>query len=84
MAKRGQKKRTSESEKPAGSQYKLCEIRCLRRLSTIARALGEERTWKELIPFSAKTTMTMMRIGSQMRESDLVDWFIPLVKAQFC
>ncbi|KAK4375533.1 hypothetical protein RND71_006210 [Anisodus tanguticus] len=100
------------------------------RLSTIARALGEERTRKELIPFLSennddddevllamakelgvfipyvggveharvllppleglcsveetcvreKAVESLCRIGSQMRESDLVESFIPLVK----
>ncbi|OVA03963.1 HEAT [Macleaya cordata] len=100
------------------------------RLSTIARALGEERTRKELIPFLSennddddevllamaeelgvfipyvggveyahvllppletlctveetcvrdKAVESLCRIGAQMKESDLVDWFIPLVK----
>lgn len=105
-------------------------LNSIRRLSTIARALGEERTRKELIPFLSennddddevllamaeelgvfipyvggvehahvllppletlctveetcvrdKAVESLCRIGSQMRESDLVDWFIPLVK----
>ncbi|ESR55104.1 hypothetical protein CICLE_v10022447mg [Citrus x clementina] len=105
-------------------------LNSIRRLSTIARALGEERTPKELIPFLSennddddevllamaeelgvfipyvggvehahvllppletlctveetcmrdKAVESLCRIGSQMRESDLVDWFIPLVK----
>ncbi|GMP83244.1 hypothetical protein CsSME_00037225 [Camellia sinensis var. sinensis] len=109
-------------------------LNSIRRLSTIARALGEERTRKELIPFLSennddddevllamaeelgvfipyvggvehahvllppletlctveetcvrdKAVESLCRIGSQMRESDLVDWFIPLVKVRFC
>ncbi|KAK4484259.1 hypothetical protein RD792_011485 [Penstemon davidsonii] len=105
-------------------------LNSIRRLSTIARALGEERTRKELIPFLAennddddevllamaeelgvfipyvggvehahvllppletlctveetcvrdKAVESLCRIGSQMKESDLVDWFVPLVK----
>lgn len=105
-------------------------LNSIRRLSTIARALGEERTRKELIPFLSennddddevllamaeelgvfipyvggvehanvllppletlciveetcvrdKAVESLCRIGSQMRESDLVDHFIPLVK----
>ena len=105
-------------------------LNSIRRLSTIARALGEERTRKELIPFLSennddddevllamaeelgvfvpyvggvehahvllppletlctveetcvrdKAVESLCRIGSQMRESDLVGWFIPLVK----
>lgn len=105
-------------------------LNSIRRLSTIARALGEERTRKELIPFLSennddddevllamteelgvfipyvggvehanvllppletlctveetcvrdKAVESLCRIGSQMRESDLVDWFVPLVK----
>ena len=101
-----------------------------RKLSTISRALGEERTRKELIPFLSennddddevlsamaeelgvfipyvggieyahvllppletlciveetcvrdKAVESLCKIGSQMRETDLVDWFIPLVK----
>ncbi|KAM7268387.1 hypothetical protein ACFE04_010553 [Oxalis oulophora] len=105
-------------------------LNSIRRLSTIARALGEERTRKELIPFLSennddddevllamaeelgvfipyvggvehanvllppletlctveetcvrdKSVESLCRIGSQMREQDLVDYFIPLVK----
>ncbi|KVH97580.1 Armadillo-like helical [Cynara cardunculus var. scolymus] len=105
-------------------------LNSIRKLSTIARALGEERTRKELIPFLSennddddevllamaeelgvfipyvgglehahvllppletlctveesclrdKAVESLCRIGSQMRDSDLVDWFIPLVK----
>ncbi|KAL5070652.1 hypothetical protein RYX36_021539 [Vicia faba] len=105
-------------------------LNSIRRLSTIARALGEERTRKELIPFLTennddddevllamaeelgvfipyvggvehasallppleafcsveetcvrdKAVESLCRIGSQMRESDLVEYFIPLVK----
>ncbi|CAH2045474.1 unnamed protein product [Thlaspi arvense] len=105
-------------------------LNSIRRLSTIARALGEERTRKELIPFLSennddddevllamaeelgvfipyvggvehahvllppletlaaveetcvreKAVESLCRVGSQMRESDLVDHFIPLVK----
>ncbi|KAJ8445358.1 hypothetical protein Cgig2_010716 [Carnegiea gigantea] len=105
-------------------------LNSIRRLSTIARALGEERTRKELIPFLSennddddevllamaeelgvfipyvggvehahvlltpletlctveetcvrdKAVESLCRIGSQMRENDLVDYFIPLVK----
>ncbi|KAF6147134.1 hypothetical protein GIB67_036853 [Kingdonia uniflora] len=105
-------------------------LNSIRRLSTIARALGEERTRKELIPFLSennddddevllamaeelgvfipyvggvehahvllppletlctveetcvrdKAVESLCRIGAQMKESDLVDWFIPLVK----
>ncbi|KAK7269744.1 hypothetical protein RIF29_22479 [Crotalaria pallida] len=105
-------------------------LNSIRRLSTIARALGEERTRKELIPFLSennddddevllamaeelgvfipyvggvehasvllppletlctveetcvrdKAVESLCRIGSQMRESDLVEYFIPLVK----
>ena len=105
-------------------------LNSIRRLSTIARALGEERTRKELIPFLSennddddevllamaeelgvfipyvggvehanvllppletlctvketylrdKTVESLCRIGSRMRDSDLVDWFVPLVK----
>lgn len=107
-------------------------LNSIRRLSTIARALGEERTRKELIPFLSennddddevllamaeelgvfipyvggvehahvllppletlctveetcvrdKAVESLCRIGSQMRESDLVDWYIPLVKVR--
>ena len=102
----------------------------VRRLSTIARALGEERTRKELIPFLSennddddevllamadelgvfipyvggfeyanvllppletlctveetcvrdKSVVSLCRIGTPMREQDLADHFIPLVK----
>ncbi|PWA97559.1 Armadillo-like helical [Artemisia annua] len=78
-------------------------LNSIRRLSTIARALGEERTRKELIPFLSennddddevllamaeeletyvrdKAVESLCRIGSRMRDSDLVDWFVPLVK----
>ncbi|KAJ1436236.1 HEAT, type 2 [Sesbania bispinosa] len=105
-------------------------LNSIRRLSTIARALGEERTRRELIPFLSennddddevllamaeelgvfipyvggvehasvllppletlcsveetcvrdKAVESLCRIGSQMRESDLVEYFIPLVK----
>ncbi|KAM0936226.1 putative armadillo-like helical protein [Dioscorea sansibarensis] len=105
-------------------------LNSIRRLSTIARALGEERTRKELIPFLSennddddevllamaeelgvfipyvggveyahvllppletlctveetcvrdKAVESLCRIGAQMRETDLVEWFIPLVK----
>ncbi|MBA0834718.1 hypothetical protein Goarm_007045, partial [Gossypium armourianum] len=105
-------------------------LNSIRRLSTIARALGEERTRKELIPFLSennddddevllamaeelgvfipyvggveharvllapletlctveetcvrdKAVKSLCRIGSQMKENDLVDWFVPLVK----
>lgn len=105
-------------------------LNSIRRLSTIARALGEERTRKELIPFLSennddddevllamaeelgvfipyvggvdhasvllppleglcsveetcvreKAVESLCRIGSQMKESDLVEAFIPLVK----
>lgn len=105
-------------------------LNSIRRLSTIARALGEERTRKELIPFLSeniddddevlltmaeelgnfipyvggaehanmllapleglcsveetsvreKAIESLCRIGSQMRELDLVESFIPLVK----
>lgn len=108
-------------------------LNSIRRLSTIARALGEERTRKELIPFLSennddddevllamaeelgvfipyvggvehahvllppletlctveetcvreKAVESLCRIGSQMRETDLVDWFIPLVKVRY-
>lgn len=107
-------------------------LHSIRRLSTIARALGEERTRKELIRFLSennddddevllamaeelgvfipyiggvehahallppletlctveetcvrdKAVESLCRIGSQMRESDLVDSFIPLVKVR--
>lgn len=102
----------------------------IRRLSTVARAVGEERTRKELIPFLSennddddevllaiaeelgvfipyvggaeyahvllppletfctveetcvrdKAVESLCRIGAQMKESDLADWFIPMVK----
>ncbi|KAG4918701.1 hypothetical protein JHK85_056982 [Glycine max] len=105
-------------------------LNSIRRLSTIARALGEERTRRELIPFLSennddddevllamaeelgvfipyvggvehasvllppletlctveetcvrdKAVESLCRIGSQMRESDLVEYYIPLVK----
>lgn len=105
-------------------------LNSIRRLSTIARALGEERTRKELIPFLSennddddevllamgeqlgvfipyvggvehahvllqpletlctveetcvrdKAVESLCQIGGQMKESDIVDWFIPLVK----
>ncbi|RVW49550.1 Serine/threonine-protein phosphatase 2A 65 kDa regulatory subunit A beta isoform, partial [Vitis vinifera] len=105
-------------------------LNSIRRLSTIARALGEERTRKELIPFLSennddddevllamaeelgvfipyvggvehanvllppletlctveetcvrdKAVESLCRIGAQMREPDLVESFIPLVK----
>ncbi|KAH0916071.1 hypothetical protein HID58_030517, partial [Brassica napus] len=105
-------------------------LNSIRRLSTIARALGEERTRKELIPFLSensddddevllamaeelgvfipfvggiehahvilppleslctveettvreKAVDSLCKIGSQMKESDLVDSFVPLVK----
>ncbi|KAE8657452.1 Serine/threonine-protein phosphatase 2A 65 kDa regulatory subunit A beta isoform [Hibiscus syriacus] len=105
-------------------------LNSIRRLSTIARALGEERTRKELIPFLSennddddevllamaeelgvfipyvggveharvllspletlctveetcvrdKAVDSLCRVGSQMRENDLVDSFVPLVK----
>lgn len=105
-------------------------LNSIRRLSTIARALGEERARKELIPFLSennddddevllamaeelgifipyvggvqhahvllppletlctveetcvrdKAVESLCRIGSQMREQDLVDHFVPLVK----
>lgn len=108
-------------------------LNSIRRLSTIARALGEERTRKELIPFLGennddddevllamaeelgvfipyvggvehahvllppletlctveetcvrdKAVESLCRIGSQMREGDLVDWYIPLVKVRY-
>lgn len=107
-------------------------LNSIRRLSTIARALGEERTRKELIPFLSennddddevllamaeelgvfipyvggveyahvllppletlctveetcvrdKAVESLCRIGSQMKESDIVDWFVPLVKVR--
>lgn len=105
-------------------------LNSIRRLSTIARALGEERTRKELIHFLSensddddevllamagelgvfipfvggvehahvllppleslctveetcvreKVVDSLCKIGSEMRESDLVDSFVPLVK----
>ncbi|KAL9259653.1 Serine/threonine-protein phosphatase 2A 65 kDa regulatory subunit A beta isoform-like protein [Drosera capensis] len=105
-------------------------LNSIRKLSTIARALGEDRTRKELIPFLSennddddevllatakelgvfipyvggvehahvllapletlctveetcvrdKAVESLCRIGSQMRERDLVDHFTPLVK----
>ncbi|RDY03696.1 Serine/threonine-protein phosphatase 2A 65 kDa regulatory subunit A beta isoform, partial [Mucuna pruriens] len=105
-------------------------LNSIRRLSTIARALGEERTRKELIPFLSennddddevllamaeelgvfipyvggvdhanvllppletlctveetcvrdKSVESLCRVGAQMREQDLVEHFIPLVK----
>ncbi|KAG5383744.1 hypothetical protein IGI04_035214 [Brassica rapa subsp. trilocularis] len=102
-------------------------LNSIRRLSTIARALGEERTRKELIPFLSennedddevllamaeelgvfipyaggvehandllppletlstveeKAVESLCRVGTQMRESDLVDHFLPLVKVR--
>ena len=108
-------------------------LNSIRRLSTIARALGEERTRKELIPFLSennddddevllamaeelgvfipyvggvehanvllppletlctveetcvrdKAVESLCRIGSQMREKDLVEYFIPMVKVRW-
>lgn len=108
-------------------------LNSIRRLSTIARALGEERTRKELIPFLSennddddevllamaeelgvfipyvggvehanvllppletlctveetcvrdKAVESLCRIGSQMREKDLVECFIPMVKVRW-
>ncbi|WZZ45601.1 hypothetical protein YC2023_041860 [Brassica napus] len=105
-------------------------LNSIRRLSTIARALGEERTRKELIPFLSensddddevllamaeelgvfipfvggiehahvilppleslctveetsvreKAVDSLCKIGSQMKESDLVNSFVPLLK----
>lgn len=105
-------------------------LNSIRRLSTIARALGEDRTRKELIPFLSennddddevllamadelggfiahvggvdyahvllppleslctveetvvrdKAVESLCKIGSQMKERDVVEWFIPLVK----
>lgn len=105
-------------------------LNSIRRLNVIARALGEERTRKELIPFLSednddddevllamaeelgsftpyvggvehahvllppletlctveetvvreKAVESLCKIGSQMIERDLQDWFIPLVK----
>ncbi|RID45430.1 hypothetical protein BRARA_I02160 [Brassica rapa] len=100
-------------------------LNSIRRLSTIARALGEEKTRKELIPFLSennedddevllamaeelgvfipyaggvehandllppletlstveeKAVESLCRVGTQMRESELVDHFLPLVK----
>lgn len=107
-------------------------LNSIRRLSTIARALGEDRTRKELIPFICennddddevllamaeelgvfipyvggveyanvllpplenlctveetcvrdKAVESLCRIGAQMREQDLVEYFIPLVKVR--
>lgn len=107
-------------------------LNSIRRLSTIARALGEERTRKELIPFLSennddddevllamaeelgvfipyvgglehanvllppletlctveetcvrdKAVESLCRIGAQMREQDVVEHFIPLVKVR--
>jgi serine/threonine-protein phosphatase 2A regulatory subunit A len=107
-------------------------LNSIRRLSTIARALGEERTRKELIPFLSennddedevllamaeelgvfipyvggvehahvllppletlctveetcvrdKAVESLCRIGAQMKENDIVDWFIPVVKVR--
>jgi hypothetical protein len=107
-------------------------LNSIRRLSTIARALGEERTRKELIPFLSennddedevllamaeelgvfipyvggvehahvllppletlctveetcvrdKAVESLCRIGAQMKETDIVDWFIPVVKVR--
>lgn len=107
-------------------------LNSIRRLSTIARALGEERTRKELIPFLSennddddevlltlaeelgvfipyvggvdhanvllspletlctveetcvrdKAVESLCRIGSQMKEQDVVDYFIPMVKVR--
>jgi serine/threonine-protein phosphatase 2A regulatory subunit A len=105
-------------------------LNSIRRLSTIARALGEERTRKELILFLSennddedevllamaeelgvfipyvggvdhahvllppletlctveetcvrdKAVESLCRIGAQMKESDVVDWFVPVIK----
>ncbi|KAF7071974.1 hypothetical protein CFC21_077181, partial [Triticum aestivum] len=105
-------------------------LNSIRRLSTIARALGEERTRKELIPFLSennddedevllamaeelgvfipyvggvehahvllppletlstveetcvrdKAVESLCRIGAQMKENDIVDYFIAVVK----
>uniref|UniRef100_A0A7N0U5Z9 Phosphatase PP2A regulatory subunit A/Splicing factor 3B subunit 1-like HEAT repeat domain-containing protein n=1 Tax=Kalanchoe fedtschenkoi TaxID=63787 RepID=A0A7N0U5Z9_KALFE len=105
-------------------------LNSIRKLSTIARALGEDRTRKELIPILSennddddevllaiteelgvfipyvggvehahvllppletlctveetcardKAVESLCRIGAQMRDSELVEWFIPLVK----
>lgn len=107
-------------------------LNSIRRLSTIARALCEERTRKELIPFLSennddddevllamadelggfipyvggveyahvllppletlctveetvvrdKAVESLCKIGVQMKERDVVDWFIPLVKVR--
>jgi serine/threonine-protein phosphatase 2A regulatory subunit A len=107
-------------------------LNSIRRLSTIARALGEDRTRKELIPFLSennddddevllamadelggfiphvggvdyahvllppleslctveetvvrdKAVESLCKIGAQMRERDVVEWFIPLVKVR--
>ncbi|CAL5442214.1 unnamed protein product [Camellia sinensis] len=109
-------------------------LNSIRRLSTIARALGEDRTRKELIPFLSennddddevllamaeelgvfipyvggvehanvllspletlctveetcvrdKAVESLCRIGAQMREQDLIESFIPLVKIWLC
>lgn len=108
-------------------------LNSIRRLSTIARALGEERTRNELIPFLSensddedevllamaeelgafvpyvggvehahvllqlletlctveeacvrdKAVESLCRIGTQMNENDLINWFVPLVKVTF-
>lgn len=107
-------------------------LNSIRRLSTIARALGEDRTRKELIPFLSennddddevllamadelgslvpyvggidyahvllppletlctveetvvrdKAVESLCKIGTQMKERDIVDWFVPLVKVK--
>ena len=107
-------------------------LNSIRRLSSIAKALGEERTRKELIPFLSennddddevllamaqelgvfvpyvggvdhatvllpplealcileetcirdKAIESLCKIASQMKESDLVDCFIPMVKVR--
>lgn len=107
-------------------------LNSIRRLSTIARALGEDRTRLELIPFLSennddddevllamaeelgvfipyvggvehahvlltpletlctveetcvrdKAVESLCKIGSQMRENDLIEWFTPLVKVR--
>lgn len=107
-------------------------LNSIRRLSTIARALGEDRTRKELIPFLSennddddevllamadelggfiphvggvdfahvllppleslctveetvvrdKSVESLCKIGAQMKERDVVEWFIPLVKVR--
>lgn len=109
-------------------------LNSIRRLSTIARALGEDRTRRELIPFLSennddddevllamadelggfiphvggvdhahvllppletlctveetvvrdKAVESLCKIGAQMKERDVVEWFIPLVKVRFC